>query len=208
MFMLLMKGKYNYEKNSFYVYQPVPVRGNDGFAERVCRKNQGTGAFTRDSGKLQPGRREKDGCVVHENGDISSGEKAWDSFVEQSSDGKPSSVRIGYYYTLDDSAKYTAEDYEQLKKEYPVLFLKDLEFDGEQYTLLSYEDGSEQKREYSYLKKFEGDAGADAVYDSYIQYVLTDEKDATWEQLMKSLYSSQTSDFIDFQIVYTDYIYE
>ena len=150
----------------------------------------------------------KDGCVVHENGDISSGEKAWDSFVEQSSDGKPSSVRIGYYYTLDDSAKYTAEDYERLKKEYPVLLLKDLEFDGEQYTLLSYEDGSEQKREYSYLKKFEGDAGADAVYDSYIQYVLTDEKDATWEQLMKSLYSSKISDFIDFQIVYTDYIYE
>ena len=89
-----------------------------------------------------------------------------------------------------------------------MLFLKDLEFDGEQYTLLSYEDGSEQKREYSYLKKFEGDAGADAVYDSYIQYVLTDEKDATWEQLMKSLYSSKISDFIDFQIVYTDYIYE
>ncbi len=46
------------------------------------------------------------------------------------------------------------------------------------------------------------------MYDSYIQYVLTDEKDATWEQLMKSLYSSKISDFIDFQIVYTDYIYE
>ena len=42
-----------------------------------------------------------DGLVVHENGDITSGQSVWDSFLSDTESGIPSMVRLGFYYTLD-----------------------------------------------------------------------------------------------------------
>lgn len=151
----------------------------------------------------------EDGCVVHENGDIASGQEAWEAFLQASSAGKAAAVRLVNYYTLDDPSRYDPEYYESIKDDYPLLYVSDLTFDGEAYTVSSLEDGEQLERTFSCLKYFEAEAETTgAAYDSYIRYVLVNDDAVTWEQLMHGVYSSRFGDYIPFDAVYTDYIYE
>lgn len=150
----------------------------------------------------------EDGCVVHEDGDIASGQEAWDAFFEAVSAGKAASLRLVNYYTLDDPSRYDPEYYESIKDDYPLLYVSDLTFDGKAYTVSSLEDGERLKRTFSCLKCFEGEAATPgAAYDAYIRYILVDDDTVTWEQLMHGVYSSRFGDYIPFCSVYTDYIY-
>lgn len=150
----------------------------------------------------------EDGCVVHENGDIASGQEAWEDFLKASSAGKSASVRLADYYTLDDPSRYDPEYYESIKDDYPMLYVSDLSFDGKTYTVSGLESGERWEQSYSYLKKYEDKAETPgAVYDSYVRYVLVNDDSVTWEQLMHGMYSSQLEAHIPFHSVYTDYIY-
>lgn len=148
-----------------------------------------------------------DGCVVMENGDISSGQEIWDNFVQTTADGSPAAVRTVTYYTLRDPSRYGEEYYESIKDEYPKMFVHDLSFDGEQYTLRWFEETEEIVRTYPCLLRFEGDAIPSAAYNSYVRYVLVHDESVTWADIEHGMYSSQMGDYIDHFTVYCDYIH-
>jgi len=148
-----------------------------------------------------------DGCVVHEDGDVSAGQEVWEEFVRAADAGKSASVRLCSYYTLDPE-RCTPEYYEAEKDNYPRMFLEDLSFDGQTYTLRWFEDGEEYVRNYEYLLRYEDEAESKtALYSSYVRYVLTHDATVTWSRICYGLVSSQFGDFIDASNVYTDLIY-
>ena len=151
----------------------------------------------------------KDGCVTHENGDVTQGKEIFEAFYNTAKSGKTAEVRLAFYYALDDPSRYDPEYYESIKDDYPCLFIQDLSFDGEQYTIHWYEDGEEIIRHYLYIMKYEGQAESlHASYKSYIRYVLTNDDKVTWQELMDGLLSSQLGDYIEHKVVCIDLIYE
>ena len=61
----------------------------------------------------------EDGCAVHEDGDIASGQEAWEDFLKAASSGEAASVRLVNCYTLDDLHRYDPDYYESIKDDYP-----------------------------------------------------------------------------------------
>ena len=146
-----------------------------------------------------------DNCVVYENGSITSGQSFWDSFVGQTEKNTPSFVRLAFYYTIGDPDRYDPAYYEEIKDDYPVLYIQDLKFDGSSYNL-SWSEGEEKySRTYKYLKKFTGEpSSSTAIFFDYIYYVLlNDDTVNTWEQIERGIFSSSFGDFIDYQKVYS-----
>lgn len=151
----------------------------------------------------------KEGCIVHEDGDITQGKERFEEFYNTTKAGKSDEVRLADYYSPDDPSGYDPESYESVKAGYPRLYIQDLSFDGEQYTIRWYSDGEEIARNYSCLMKYEGSAESpDAGYKSYTRYVLTNDDEVTWQELVWGMVSSQLGDYIDHMSVCTDYIYE
>lgn len=150
-----------------------------------------------------------DGCVVYENGDITSGQELWDAFLDAAVQKRqPASIRLGFYYTLDDPSHYDPDYYEEIKDRYPVLYMQDLTYDGKVYTIRHFEDGEEIVRTYQYLMRYEGAAESPhASFQSYVRYVLTNDNAVTWQDLMRGMFSSQFGAYIDFKEVYSDLIY-
>ena len=71
-------------------------------------------------------RAKDDGCLVTEDGAVTSGQEAWEEFLNAAEAGKAASVRLCSYYTLDDPSRYDPDYYESVKDDYPMMFLKDL----------------------------------------------------------------------------------
>lgn len=149
----------------------------------------------------------EDGCVVYEDGDITSGQAAWDAFAETVSTGTAASVRLGVYYTLGDPSRYDPEYYESIKDDYPVLYIEDLTYDGTAYTIRWFEKGGEIVKTYRHLMRYEGEPESPhANYDSYVRYVLTNDDSVTWEDIVWGMVSSRFGDYIDYHQVYVDLI--
>lgn len=90
-----------------------------------------------------------------------------------------------------------------------MLYVQDLSFDGERYTLRGIDNRKEYSKQYQYLMKYEGPSETPyAEYKSYIRYVLTNDSTVSWEELQWSTYSSLYEDKIDYNTVYTDLIYD
>lgn len=148
-----------------------------------------------------------DNCVVFEDSDITSGQPVWDDFITATKKDKTATVRLAYYYSLGDSSHYSKELYEELKKKYPVLFIKDLSFDGKSYTLEGVEDGQLISKKYEYLMKYEGQPrSTTAIFSEYTYYVLVHDKSLTWEYIEDRMLSSQSDAFIDHFTVYSDMV--
>lgn len=148
-----------------------------------------------------------DGCVVHEDGDVTSGQETWDAFAKTVSAGTAASVRLGFYYTLDDPSHYDPEYYESIKDDYPLLFTQDLTYDGTAYTLRWFEKDGEITETYRYLMRYEGKPESPhANYASYVRYVLTNDDSVTWEDIVWGMLSSQSGDYIAHHSVYVDLI--
>lgn len=146
----------------------------------------------------------EDNCVVLDNGDVAYGQARWDEFASAVPNGK-ASVRLAFYYELGDPSRYGEEYYESVKDEYPKLFVEDLSYDGEYYTLRRFEDGEEIVYRYKYMLRFEGDAETEyATYDRYVRYVLVNDSTVTWEDIQHGIFSSQMGDYIAHHTVYTD----
>lgn len=155
--------------------------------------------------EYSPEDAKADGCVVMENGVVTSGQQIWGSFVETTAAGSPASVRTAAYYTLDDPSRYGKEYYESVKDEYPRMFVHDLTFDGETYTIRWLEDTGAIVRSYPYMLRFEGDTFGSSLYSSYIYYVLVHDASLTWDEIEHGMISSRLGDYIDHFTVYTHY---
>lgn len=102
--------------------------------------------------------------------------------------------------------RVSPELYEETKDDYPVLYIQDLSFDGENY-LLYYTDGEkEYEYEYPYLMHYSGAARSGAAFSRYDRYILVRDKDVTYEQIGRGMLSSVMGDQIDHVSVYTDLI--
>jgi hypothetical protein len=145
-----------------------------------------------------------DNLVVFEDGDITSGQAVWDEFIKITERRKSYAVRLAFYYTLDGQGITPAhEQYEEIKDDYPQLFIQDLTFDGRIYILYSVEDGKEYRFKYKYLKKFfEVFLRETVPYRETIRYVLVNDKEVTWEQIVHGMFSSRFGDWIDHKLVY------
>lgn len=151
----------------------------------------------------------QDGCITRENGQITQGRKRFDKFYRQVTEGKPDAVRLANYYTLGDPSSYAPEYYATIKDAPPLLFIQDLSFDGEKFTLQYREDGELKSRQYLYLMKYEEPAESPrASYQASVRYVLVNDGTLTWPQLWHAQYSSWLEDRIDHAVIHTDYIYE
>ena len=132
--------------------------------------------------------------VVIEKSGCTSGQDVWDRFYARTQKGRADSVLCAHYYTLDKE-HVSAELYEEEKDRYPVMYLFMLDFDGKEYSVTIRESSSpenESEETYRYLRYFAGKAPETALFDSYEYYVLTDDEDVTWDEIMKGLYSSDS----------------
>lgn len=148
----------------------------------------------------------EDGCLVTEDGTVTSGREAWEEFLKAVDNGKTASVRLCTYYTLDDPSRYDPDYYESVKDDYPKMFLQDLSYDGERFTGVSYEDGERHEERYSLLRRSEETVRSSGV--KIVQYMITDDGETSPEKIYAQLYSSVFSpeDWIPFSIVYQEFI--
>ncbi|WP_066714572.1 hypothetical protein [Clostridium sp. Marseille-P299] len=148
-----------------------------------------------------------DGCVVYEDGDITYGQSFWDDFIRATEKGKSATIRLAFYYTLGNPSTYSKEYYEQIKDDYPMLYIKDLSYDGEKYKIEGFEDGQMITNEYKYMMKYEGQPNnASALFSDYTYYVLVNDNSVTWDDIEHGMFSSQFGDAIDHYVVYKDLI--
>ena len=145
--------------------------------------------------------------VVLESRGCTSGNDIWDTFYQTATGGKPAAVLCAHYYTLDPKQMST-ELYEEEKDRYPVLYFYLVEYDGKEYTVTTRESAAEapeSQETYQHLLHLTGDAPSTARYASYDNYVLVDDPDVTWEDLMAGMFSSQSDAWIRHCTVYRNY---
>ena len=146
-----------------------------------------------------------DGLVVFENSSLTAGDDVWDAFLDATNSGEKTTVRLAYYYTLDDRSEYALYYYEDYTDDFPLFLVKDLSFDGSSYTLKGYEDGQLVSQTYAYLVKYEGvPTSQTAVFNTFLYYVLVNDDTVTWEEIELGLLSSQFGDEIDHYRVYSE----
>ncbi|MBE5968202.1 MAG: hypothetical protein E7255_14770 [Lachnospiraceae bacterium] len=171
----------------------------------ACTKSSTKVSLDQLPGDYNLGDAKADNCVVFENNDITYGQPVWDDFISATENGKSTTVRLAYYYTLDDPSHYSKEYYEEIKDDYPAIYLKDLSFDGKKYFIESFEDGQPISKEYRYLLKYEGKPSSPtASFSKYTYYVLVNDNTVTWEDIEHGMISSQSGDWIDHSVVYYD----
>lgn len=147
----------------------------------------------------------EDGMVVFEDLDITSGQDTWDAFLSDCTKGKSASVFLADYFTLGDASSYSEEYYESVKDDYPVLYVKELSYDGSKYQLKWYEGEKSYEYEYTYLMRYEGKpTSTSATFSDYVYYVLVNDSSATWEDIEHGMFSSQMGDGIPHNTVYSD----
>ena len=149
-----------------------------------------------------------DGLVVHENGNITSGQSTWDLFIENIQKNEPCFVLLAFYYTLENQ-NISPELYEEIKDDYPVLYIQDLNFDGKAYSLYSVENGEEYITQYKYLiPLIDASPPSTATFIKREMYVLVNNDEVTWEQIQRGMISSRFDDYIKHRIVYSKYTYK
>ena len=150
-----------------------------------------------------------DDCVVYEDGDITYGKSFWDDFVTATEKRKSTTVRLAFYYTLGNPSSYSKEYYKAIKDDYPVIYIKDLSYDGEKYKIEGIEDGQMITKEYKYMVKYEGQPdSASALVSDYIYYVLVNDNSVTWDDIQKGMFSSKFGDGIDHYMVYEELVWK
>ncbi|MBO4449945.1 MAG: hypothetical protein J5777_05125 [Clostridiales bacterium] len=144
--------------------------------------------------------------VVFEDLKCTSGKKVWDSFYKKVSSGKPASVVTAFYYTLDKD-HVSEELYEQEKNDYPVMFFYLVEYDGTGFKVTVRDSSKEEPEKtdtFKYLLHLTGKAREGADYSAYDRYVLADEQNITYEDIMAGLVSSRSDAAYHTCFVYSD----
>jgi major membrane immunogen (membrane-anchored lipoprotein) len=177
------------------------------FLLTACSKNAANVSLNQLPENYNLDDAKSDNCVVFENSDITYGQSAWDDFITVTDKGKSSTVRLAFYYTLGEPSQYSEEYYKEIKDNYPVLYIKDLSFDGKKYIIEGFEDGKLISKEYKYLVKYEGRPNsATAIFSKYTYYVLVNDNSVTWGDIEHRMLSSRSGDWIEHYIVYSDLV--
>lgn len=174
-----------------------------------CSKNVPNAPLVQLTDDYNLDEAKSDNCVVFEDGDVTYGQYVWKKFIKLINNGKSSTVRLAFYYTLGDPSHYSEELYEEIKGDYPVLNMNDLSFDGNKYTIEGFDDGKLVSKEYKYLVKYEGrPKSATAIFSEYTYYVLVNDNTVTWDDIEHGMVSSRFGDSIDHYSVYSDLVFK
>jgi len=149
----------------------------------------------------------EDGKIVLENGYATSGQALWNTFYKYAEQGKHISADIVHYHTLREPGQYDQKYYEAHKEDYPSLYEFELTYDDGTYTMKWNEYGTEYERQFKYLRKFEDVLPTQQSFkepQKVTRYVLTNNNTASWDELWRSLTSSQLGDFIDHYTIYCE----
>ncbi|MBQ7309732.1 MAG: hypothetical protein IJW87_06085 [Clostridia bacterium] len=133
------------------------------------------------------------GLVVHENGHVTAGQDSFSYFLEQTEKGIPDTVFLANYYTLLDPSNYDPSYYEEIKGDYPKLFISALTFDGEKYQHIQYENGEKIVATYAYLVQSYKPANPRRPHDtegSTLVYMLSDAPDGSYYDWLVATTSS------------------
>lgn len=175
------------------------------FLLTACSQNVTRVSLNQLSDNYSLDNAKSDNCVIFEDGDITYGQSEWDSFITKTENSKSATVRLAFYYTLGDPSQYSEEYYEEIKDDYPVLYINDLIFDGKKYIIESIEDGQLISKDYKYLIKYDGQpSSVSALFSKYTYYVLVNDNTITWDDIEHGMLSSQLGDYIDHYLVYSD----
>ena len=148
------------------------------------------------------------GNVVMEDGIGTSGQDIWKEFYERTQQGKPASVTVAHYYTLDPETCDSAY-YETYKQDYPCLYEIHLDFDGKTFTLTEPDGNDVRIRTFAYLMKYDNTefySQSSKIPGRRFDYVLTQDNRVTWEQIWNGLVSSYTGADIDHYSIYSEKI--
>ena len=141
------------------------------------------------------------GVVVCEDGNCNVGYEIWEQFYNNTENMIPSSVVVAHYYTLDEKS-VSEEVYKSEKDSYPRLFFILIEYDGEKFNVTTRQSDLteiDSAETFDYLLRLQDDPHN--TNDTL--YALVNDPDVTWYDLEKSIYSSQSDDFIKHQFVLT-----
>lgn len=144
-------------------------------------------------------RAKEEGITVTEGLKCTSGKDVWDAFTASVAHKVPDQVLCAAYYPESTAEEEGATP--------ASLYFSLLYFDGNRFsvrTRASDKKAPEREERYPYLMHYEGEARPGALFRTYDYWVLTEDDSLTWEDLERSMYSSDTADFIHFQTVYTD----
>ena len=147
----------------------------------------------------------EDGKIVLEDGYATSGQALWNTFYKLAGEGKHISADIVHYHTMENG-NYDGKYYEAYKEDYPAMYEFELIHDGGIYTMKWNEYGTEYVRTYKYLRKFETTIPTPQSAKAPVRvtkYVLTNDADATLDELWHGMASSQLGDYIDFYTIYS-----
>lgn len=138
-----------------------------------------------------------EGCVVTENGGVTAGQEAWQTFCETAWAGDDAEVRLADWH--DGTARSTEQ-----------LAFYDLAFDGEAYTVSgNYGAGNPDLRTYTYSELLcfpdQPAERPDAV--SFTAYYLADDPELTYEDIRRSETASLEADRVDAYCVYMEYVW-
>lgn len=127
-----------------------------------------------------------DECVVFEDLSLTSGEAVWNKFLKMTQNGQGATIRFAEYYTEGEVSN---------------LFLIDLSYDGSTYSVA---DKDEANKQYKYLNHYTDLARTNTDNLTFDYYILVNEKDVTFDELEKSLFSSNSKDFIEQYRIYVN----
>lgn len=150
-----------------------------------------------------------DGYVIIENLSVTYGEETWQSFVNSSAEKTPCKVRVVHYYTLGNPSRYDPTYYESIKDDYPRMYIFELDYDGDIFSVNHYEEDRLIQSEYKYLMRYEGEPDTPyATFTSYVRYVLVNDDKVTWEDIYGGMISSQHGANIPHSQIYIDLLYK
>ncbi|MCR4598597.1 MAG: hypothetical protein K5678_06165 [Acetatifactor sp.] len=158
--------------------------------------------------------------VIMRNFSVIYGKEIWQEFCEKVAQGQPAVVRLGYSYILE-KVNMSAELREAEEADYPSLFLNQLYYDGNNFTISPvHKLGGEYvvcekpqfdspEKTYSYLMHYADEAEYPFTsYTAFDKYVLTNNDQVTWNELQQSSISSVLGAYIAHQEVYGEYAWK
>lgn len=125
---------------------------------------------------------EREICLIIEDYDVIYGDVLWNDFLKGVENKNTSSIRIVIHNTDQEN-----------------IYVQDLTYDNGVYTYAISEDHDSYPKEYEYLVRLEADHFiADTVY------VLTHDNSITMKDILNSILSSDSNNWIEYDIVYYD----
>ena len=144
---------------------------------------------------------EEGACVLSVDADVDAGRDTWMDFYEAVQAGEAAEVTLVYWYHGDPGG-HSRQD---------SCYTNRLSFEEGVYTLAAAGAENETVLErYACLLRFEEEADADsgAAYQKLIAYVLADDPDLTWREVVGNAGRSQAGDplYIRERIIYSEYV--